>query len=179
MGLHEIALPKTASETEWVRGRPLRKTGGNFTHAVLQCAFAAKLHAWAKDHGKVAVACRFRVAPAGEAFRPLLPDIAYVHAERLRDLKGADLDSPPLAPDVVAEILAPEDRRIDIDHKIDVYLRASSFLVIVVDPKRRVVELHDANTSREIGEGAIIAHPAMPTFAYDVDLLFASTALPM
>jgi Uma2 family endonuclease len=176
MGIHEIALPKNKPDIEWVRGRPLRKTGGAFTHAVLQCELAALLRAWAREHGKVGISCRFRVAPAGEVFRPLAPDIAYVHAERLRDLQGNDLDSPPLAPDIVAEILMPEDRRIDLDHKIDVYLRAGCFLAIIVDPKRRVVELHDAKGCHELRERDAIEHPAMPGFAHGVDALFAAIA---
>ena len=80
---------------------------------------------------------------------------------------------PPLAPDVAVEILSPHDRRIDVDDKNDVYLRAGSTLVIVVDSPRRVVELHDATATTYLDEGASIEHAAMPGFYYAVRDLFA------
>ena len=80
---------------------------------------------------------------------------------------------PPFAPDVAVEILSPDDRRIDVDDKIDTYLRAGSSLVIVVDPQKRVVELHDPLATARLDEGAAIEHAALPGFRYPVRDLFA------
>jgi Uma2 family endonuclease len=83
------------------------------------------------------------------------------------------VELPPIAPDVAVEILSPDDRRIDIDSKIEVYLRAGSSLVVVVDPKRRVVELHDRERTAQLDESGTIEHWALPGFVYPVRDLFA------
>jgi Uma2 family endonuclease len=146
--LHEIVLPETKPETEWVRGCPLQKVSPQRTHARLQLALGEKVR------------------------RPLVPDIAYVSNERLRHLSDDELECPRLAPDVAVEILSPDDRREDVDDKIGTYLRAGSSLVVIVDPHRRIVELHDRSGVAMLGEDHAIEHSALPGFAYPVSELF-------
>ena len=64
------------------------------------------------------------------------------------------------------------DRRPDLDDKIRTYLEAGSSLVMVVDPKRRLVELHDPCATAYKQEAAAIEHPALPGFRYPVRELF-------
>lgn len=173
MAQYEIVLPETKPETEWVRGRPLQKVSPQRTHSRLQGAMMIRLNRWAGGRGEVGPEWRFRIAPPGEVRRPLVPDVAYISNERLRRLSDSEIEMPPVAPDVAVEILSPDDRRADVDDKIDVYLRAGSLLVIVVDPQRRVVELHDPVQTVSVDEIGTIAHPALPDFAYAVSELFA------
>jgi Uma2 family endonuclease len=170
MAFHEIVLPETKPETEWVRGRPLQKASPQRTHSLLQVALGAELRQWAAGRGDVGSEWRFRIAPPGEIRRPLVPDVAYVSNERLSD---QELEVPPLSPNVAVEILSPDDRRTDIDDKIATYLRAGSSLVIVVDPKKRIVELHDPNRIAALDESAAIEHAALPGFRFAVRDLFA------
>ncbi len=172
MSLHEIVLPETRPETEWVGGRPLQKVNPQRTHSRLQAAMTMRLDRWAAGRGEVGPEWRFRVAPPGEMRRPLVPDVAYVTNSRLRTLSDEELEMPPIAPDAVVEILSPGDRRSDVGEKIAVYLRSGSQLVIVVDPMRRVVELHDPLRSFELDESQTIEHDALPGFAYPVGELF-------
>lgn len=173
MPLHDIVLPKTEPETEWVRGRPLQKVSPQRTHSLLQLSLAAELRQWAAGRGDVGTEWRFKVAPPREIRRPLVPDIAYVSNERLRPLSDEELEVPPLAPDVAVEILSPDDRRIDVDDKITTYLRAGSALAIVVDPKQRVVELHDRTGVQLLDEDETIQHGSLPGFRYAVRDFFA------
>ncbi len=172
MPIREIVLPETKPETEWVLGRALQKVSPQRTHSRLQGAMTTRLDRWATGRGEVGPEWRFRVAPPGEVRRPLVPDVAYVSNERLRPLEGAELEVPPLAPDVAVEILSPDDRRADVDEKIDVYLRAGSSLVIVVDPINRAVELHDRTRAACAREADAIEHWALPGFSYPVSELF-------
>ena len=172
MAIHEIVLPETKPETEWVRGRALQKVSPRRTHSRLQGALMMRLDDWAKGRGEVGPEWRFRVAPPGEVRRPLVPDVAYVSNARLRPLSDSEIEVPPLAPDVAVEILSPDDRRIDVDDNIDVYLRAGSSLVIVVDPQQRAVELHDRDKTAHLGEDAAIEHAALPGFSYPMRELF-------
>jgi len=173
MAIHEIVLPETKPETEWVGGRALQKVSPQRTHSRLQSAMLLQLGRWAAGRGEVGVEWRFRVAPPNEVRRPLVPDVSYVSNERLRPLSNSEIEIPALAPDVAVEILSPDDRRMDVDDKISVYLRGGSSLVIVVDPKNRAVELHDPARTAALEEAATIAHPALPDFSYPVSELFA------
>ena len=173
MSLHEIVLPEKKPETEWVRGGALQKVSPQRTHARLQCALTMRLALWAQGRGEVGPEWRFRVAPPGEVRRPLVPDIAYVSHERLRPLDDEEVGTPPLAPDVAVEILSPGDFAADVDDKVDVYLRAGASLVIVVDPKRRSVALHDTTHVVCLDENATLEHRAMPEFAFPIRELFA------
>ena len=173
MAIHEIVLPETKPETEWVRGRALQKVSAQRTHSRLQGAMLMRLDRWATGRGEVGTEWRFRVAPPNEVRRPLVPDVSYVSNERLRPLSDEEIEIPALAPDVAVEILSPDDRRIDIDDKIGVYLRAGSSLVIVVDPKKRAVELHDGAATTLLDENRTIEHRALPGFSYPVSELFS------
>ncbi|HEY1868017.1 MAG TPA: Uma2 family endonuclease [Candidatus Cybelea sp.] len=169
----EIVLPETKPETEWVRGRPLQKVSPQRTHSLLQGELTTQLRRWAAGRGEAGPEWRFRVAPPGEVRRPLVPDIAYVSNERLRPLSDEEIEIPPLAPDVAVEILSRGDRRVDLEDKIDTYLRAGSSLVIVVDPQGRSIELHDRDNVVRLNESAAIEHRALPGFSYPLSDLFA------
>src|SRR5665213_3316687 len=67
MSLHEIVLPETKPETEWVRGRALQKVSPKFRHGSLQGQLYMALWTWADEggHGRVATEWRFRIAPPG------------------------------------------------------------------------------------------------------------------
>ncbi len=104
-----------------------------------------------------------------------MPDLAYVSNERLAGLEGgADLQAPPLAPDVAVEILSPSRVQRHVEHKIAVYLAAGSALVIAVDPPDRSVRLHDPAGVRVLRGDDVIAHAALPGFALRLPALFAA-----
>jgi Uma2 family endonuclease len=68
-------------------------------------------------------------------------DVTFVHRERL----GAGVDDEgfwPGAPDLVAEVRSPGDRRGAVADKVATWLRAGTRMVVVVDPQRRTVAVH-------------------------------------
>ena len=175
MSLHEIVLEETKPETEWVRGRALRKVSPTYRHGLFQLRVATALAAWAKNgnHGRVATEWRFRVTPPGEVTRPLVPDVAYLSFGALpADTPDDDVDVPRLAPTVAVEVLSPDDRADDVHDKIRVYLASGTATVILVEPKLERVTLHDAAGARVVMTGAV-THPVLPGFALDLEALFA------
>jgi Uma2 family endonuclease len=179
MGLHEIVLPETKPETEWVRGRALQKVSPTYSHAILQRLVVTSLGTWADDDGywRVGAEWRFRVAPPGKVVRPLVPDVAFLSYDALAADAPRDVVEVPLgAPTVAVEILSPDDRRADVADKIATYLAAGTALVVIVDPRRATVALHDADGSRELRDGDVLRHDALPGFSLDVGELFARAA---
>lgn len=178
--MHEIILPETKPETEWVRGRALQKMSPTRHHSRLQSALLIALSAWAEDHGEgeIGIEWRFRIMPPGEVRRPLVPDLSYVRNERLRPLSDEELQAPPIAPDVAFEILSPGDRKPDVEEKIAVYLAAGTSLVVLVDPKARSVTLIDPKNRRTLAEHETLAHDALAGFALPLARLFSVLARP-
>src|SRR5579859_3969621 len=100
MSIHEIVLPETKPETEWLRGRAVQKVSPRRDHGRLQLLFARALDDWARGRGEVATEWRFRVPVPGEPIRPLVPDISYVAHARLRPLTDEEIQAPVMAPDI-------------------------------------------------------------------------------
>ena len=176
MSLHEIVLPETKPETEWVRGRALQKVSPTYAHARLQTLLVIAFTAWAEDgnRGRVGTEWRFRVAPPGAVVRPLVPDVAYVSYDALPCAAPWDDVQVPLgAPTVAVEVLSPGDRRRDVEHKIATYLSAGAAAVVIVDGRRESVIVHDHHGSRVLKPGDTLTHEALPGFALDLAALFA------
>ncbi len=56
MSIHEIVLPETKPETEWVRGRARQKVSRTYSHGALQGRLFTALSAWADDGARGRVA---------------------------------------------------------------------------------------------------------------------------
>jgi Uma2 family endonuclease len=176
MSIHEIVLPETKPETEWVRGRARQKVSPTYPHGALQGRLFAALITWADGgaHGRVATEWRFRVAPPGAVVRPLVPDVAYLSYANVPADAASDLVDVPLgAPTIAVEVLSPDDRRLDVEHKIATYLAAGSGAVIIVDPHRETIAVHDAAGVRILRAGDVLTHSILPGFTLDVGVLFA------
>jgi Uma2 family endonuclease len=176
MLLHEIVLPETKPETEWVRGRALQKLSPTYDHGKLQSLIVTALTDWADRgaHGRVATEWRFRVAPPGAVVRPLVPDVAFLSYDAIpANAERSTYQVPLGAPTVAVEILSLGDRRHDVEHKIATYLSAGAAAVIVVDPQRESIAVRDAAGVRTVRDGDELRHPALPEFSLDVGVLFA------
>jgi Uma2 family endonuclease len=175
MSLHEIVLPETKPETEWVRGRALQKVSPTYDHSVLQGLLTIAFTTWADAgaHGRVGPEWRFRVGPPGEVVRPLVPDVGYLsYAALPADAPRDTVQVPLAAPTVAVEILSPGDRRRDVQHKITTYLAAGTAAVILVDPRRATIAVHDRDGVHELHQGDTLTHAALPDFSLDVGALF-------
>ena len=97
---------------------------------------------------------------------PLLlrvPDVAFVSSERL----PADFDAGGylrVAPDLVAEVVSPSDRSLDVLAKVVMWLEHGTRLVWVVDPAQATVAVYPA--------------AAAPTILTSADTLTGGDVLP-
>jgi Uma2 family endonuclease len=83
----------------------------------------------------------------------LAPDLAFVRAERLPET-GIPSDFWELAPDLVVEIVSPNDRAGQVAKKVSKWLQAGVLLVWVVYPRKRYVVVHEPGAPpRTLGDG--------------------------
>src|SRR5437667_5394634 len=78
------------------------------------------------------------------------PDIAFVRRERLPDPIGDGF--PELAPDLVVEVLSPDDRPGETLAKVADWIDAGTRLIWVVDAQRRIARVY-----RQDGTESIVA----------------------
>jgi Uma2 family endonuclease len=175
MSIHEIVLPETEPETEWIDGRAVQKVSPTYSHARLQMLIAFALDAWASagDDGRVGTEWRFRIAPPGEIVRPLVPDVAYLSYDDLpRDAPPSDSEVPLGAPTVAVEVLSPDDRPRNVEHKVRTYLAAGCRAVWLVDPLATTIAVHDRDGVRVWHDRETLTHRALPGFSLDIAALF-------
>jgi Uma2 family endonuclease len=177
--VREIVLPETEPETEWILGRAVQKVSPTRTHSRLQSAFLIARDRWAVGRGEAGVEWRFRASPPGEEIRPLVPDVAYISYDRLRPLHGADREVPPVAPEIVVEVLSPDDRKKRVDEKIRVYRAWGVDLILIVDPIERKVAVYErsgAVWSCDANEDAL-SPQSFPDLHLSVRDIFAKTEI--
>ena len=105
------------------------------------------------------------------------PDVAFVRRERVEEVGDTD-DWWPGAPDLAVEVLSPEDRYSTVREKVGLWLRASARLVLVVDPRRRIIEIHQPNeppTELTLAD-TISGGDVVPGWSLPVAQIFATVA---
>lgn len=76
------------------------------------------------------------------------PDVAFMSKTRQPEIQKRGY--APLAPDLVAEILTPDDRPGEVLSKVGDWLLAGVRLVFVIDPVRREVRVYRADDSQSV-----------------------------
>lgn len=169
----EVIVYETKPATEWLFGGPVQKMSPRFAHSIMQRELSTRLGQWARGRGRVGPEWRFWVQPPGEESRYLVPDVGYLSYARLPREARDEAEEPHVAPDVAFEILSPSERAKNIEHKIDVYLRSGTALVVVVDPIARTVRTVDSSDDALLRGDAVLTHAALPHFALSLAELFA------
>lgn len=72
------------------------------------------------------------------------PDIAFVAKSRIPDVMPQEAFWPG-APNLVVEVLSPDDRAGEVDEKIEAWLTAGCDAVWIVDPKLRSVTVYQSD----------------------------------
>jgi Uma2 family endonuclease len=175
----EIILPEQKPALEWIMGRAVVKVSPGTRHALLQSAFAKMLDEWSAGRYLVGTEWRFRLAPADEIRRPLVPDIAVVPRDALRGLEGRDVEGPPFGPLIVVEVLSPRDRHDHLAHKREVYFACGTLLMLVVDPLRRTVDAFEhTGDLRRFHSGETLTSASFPDMQIGLRPIFARIEFP-
>jgi Uma2 family endonuclease len=138
----ELARMPDHELCELVDGRIVPMSPTNPDHGRIEMNVAAELRGFARGQnlgivmtGEVGIFTRWnpdRVRGADVVF------ISHVQYERRTKTRGF-LD---VAPELVVEILSPENRHVDMREKVREYLAIGVRLVLVVDPDTRTIAAH-------------------------------------
>src|SRR5213083_587276 len=100
------------------------------------------------------------------------PDVAFVGRGRLPDPIADGF--PELAPDLVVEVLSPNDRPGETLAKVGDWLEAGARLVWLIDPERRIARVYrpDGSESTIAADGQLDGEDVLPGFACSLAGIF-------
>src|SRR5438552_8694105 len=158
---------------ELVRGVLLVKEPPGYVHGEITARLTKLLinHVDARDHGIVLAAeTGFKLTSDPDTVRA--PDIALIRRERLPDPRPTGYAE--LAPDLVVEVLSPNDRPGEVLAKVADWLSAGTSLVWVVDPARRRARVYraDGSDASVDTDGALDGEDVMPGFTCTLRRVF-------
>lgn len=108
-----------------------------------------------------------------------VPDVSYYELKRYDkyEADNPDSDDKPfiLVPDLVVEVISPNDRYSKVNEKIEAYLSDGVRLLWIVDPQRKTIEVYAASdTPKTLREGATLSGGVvLPKFTLSVNEIFA------
>jgi Uma2 family endonuclease len=162
--LEAMRLPH--KRTELVRGRLVVREPPSTEHGRIQATLAYFVTDHVRRHGLGLVFGQdtgFRIESSPDTVRG--PDLAFVRQERTREIPRRGYAA--LAPDLVVEILSPEDRPAEYLAKVAQWLGAGTLLVWVIDPERAEAHVHRADGSLTIvaGDEPLDGEAVLPGFS--------------
>ena len=137
--VERISLP--GKQVELVRGCLVVREPPGTWHGAIAANLAYHLSAFVRERRLGLVFAQdtgFKITTDPDTVRA--PDVAFVARDRI-SLIGTR-GYAPLAPDLLAEILSPDDRAAEVLAKIADWLAAGTALVWLVDPERSEVRVY-------------------------------------
>lgn len=137
-----LDMPDDGPRRELVRGelREMAPAGDEHGYLALRIASRLERHVDASDLGRTYTAeTGFKISSDPDTVRA--PDAAFVNRERV-EAAGRVAGYRDGAPDLVVEVVSPNDRHSEVLDKALDWLEAGCRMVLVADPERRAVTVY-------------------------------------
>ncbi len=166
---------------EFINGEIRRLSPTMFGHNYVASILIAALvgHITPRNLGRVFVEAPFVLTYERKWVKgSRVPDIMFVAAERIATYRASDPDASRkpliLVPDLVVEIISPNDKYSEVDEKVEAYLQDGVRLVWVVDLQRQKIAVHAPNTPQMwlSGDDKLAGGDVIPGFEIAVAGLF-------
>ena len=141
-----LDLPDDGFRYELIRGKLRKRLPAGQNHGRYAMNIGLSLGGYAKANrlGNSYIADTGYIL-ATDPDHVLAPDFAFISNERLSEIGESDGFAQG-APDIAVEIISPNDRYTEVEEKVEDWLNAGCRAVIIVNPRRRTVNLHRSPT---------------------------------
>jgi Uma2 family endonuclease len=145
--VERMTLP--GKQVELVRGQLIVREPPSTRHGAIAANLGYLLSDFVRRHGLGLVFAQdtgFKIASDPDTVRA--PDVAFVRRDRADQIPARGYAE--LAPDLLAEILSPDDRLAEILAKVAEWLAAGAHLVWLVDTERREIRIYRQDGSLSV-----------------------------
>ena len=171
-----LTLRLDHKSTELVRGRLIVREPPSTYHGRVQSTLNLLVASYVRTNALGVVFGQdtgFKIASDPDTVRA--PDLAFVDRARAGQIPPRGYAA--MAPDLVAEILSPDDRPGEVLAKVGEWLDAGVRLVWVIDPERRVATAYHASgdVATVASDASVSGEPVLPGFSFRLAELFDSS----
>lgn len=152
-----LTIDEFATETpvdgrfELVRGELREVAAAGGLHGEVGSEFHVRIGGYGTYHGlgKTYLSETGFILARGERPIVVMPDVAFVRRERLPAPEDR-VGYMPVVPDLVVEVVSPNDRYPEIAEKIALYMAAGVPILWLADSRTETVAIHRPGLSREV-----------------------------
>jgi Uma2 family endonuclease len=160
---------------ELVKGELRRMTPAGFEHGAIALAVGSLLrqHVLSNGLGKTCAAeTGFLVSRDPDTVRA--PDAAFVSNERLSEISSDYKRYLPIVPDLVVEVISPNDTSKEVEEKAQFWIQAGSKMVLVIEPSTRTLRVIDDSSKITVlrDSDTFNAGDVVPGWQFEVAELF-------
>lgn len=134
-----LCLPETDITYELVNGEAIPKMSPKRFHSRLTLALSSILDTWSQNRGEVGIEWAIILKRHGKDWCPVL-DLLYISYQRLGDIPLVD-EPCPVPPELVIEIISPNQSFSDLSEKAVDYLNAGVDRVWLIDSKAKKITI--------------------------------------
>lgn len=143
-----LALPEGDVNYEFVDNQAVPKVSPKYFHSTLQLALGSLIRTCCKGKGRVCSEWAILLKRQGKDWAPV-PDLTYISYERLPKSWKRNEACPSL-PELVIEIISPDQTLKEFEDKAQDYLTAGVSRVWVVDPEAISIKVFFADGSSQV-----------------------------
>lgn len=171
-----LSLPENDESYELVDGEAIKKVSPKFFHSSLTTVFWVDLSAWSDGIGRVRVEWSVVLKRRGQDWVPV-PDLLYVSYDRLASDWREDAPCPVL-PELVIEIVSPDQTFNQLAQKATDYLSAGVDRVWVVYPPMRSITVFFRDRPPETYRGdRLLTDELFPDLAVTSEQFFVKAGI--
>jgi Uma2 family endonuclease len=165
--IERLSLPD--KQFELVRGRLLVREPPGTRHGVIAAELLYRVSAFVRRHSLGVVCAQntgFKIRSNPDTVRA--PDLAFTASDRVACIP--DRGYAELAPDMVSEVLSPDEAPGEVLAKVADWLDAGTMLAWIIDAKRFEARVYRADGSLSIldANGSLDGEAVIPGFACSV-----------
>ena len=170
-----LERPDDGFRFELVKGELVKTAPAGSEHGKIAMRLGWRLaqHVESQNLGNVyAAETGFQLASNPDTVRA--PDVAFVRQERVAEA-GEVRGFWPGAPDLAVEVISPGDIYTEVEHKVLDWLQAGTLMVVVVNPRQRIVTLYRSRADIVIltQDDTLDGKDVVPGWSLPIQELFA------
>ncbi len=175
-----FALPEGEGDItyELIDEQAVPKMSPKKFHSRLTRSLIKILEQWGEERGEIGVEWAVRLTRLGRDWVPV-PDLLYVSYQRLSPDWNQD-EACPVVPELVIEIISPEQTFGQLAAKARDYLDAKVLRVWVVDSKARSITVFYPDAAPQTYRGdTLLTDPLFEELEFTVEQLFQMAKIPL